>query len=206
MVQYWRALMKHDISISARVTKWFMSCDVPLYGILKPRLPGTNTCSAHVCSSSNCRLDQHIASLPSSLPPQSWQTWKGLPGLGTMVTDAPCIQWQLRWVFGAEEYSLNLRLIPSPSLMERFFILLSLKNPSPIHSVAWPHYPAKVFFSSKMAVNHDDGVYCSLSPDTEREDVAFMELCFFFFGVYVFLCVVLQRNVLWALYTCSWSE
>lgn len=80
MVQYWRALMKHDISISARVTKWFMSCDVPLYGILKPGLPGANTCSAHVCSSSNCRLGQHIASLPPSLPPQSWQTWKGCLG------------------------------------------------------------------------------------------------------------------------------
>lgn len=66
MVQYWQALMKHDISISAWATKRFMSCDVPLYGILKPGLPGTHTCSANVCSSSNCRPDQHIASLPPS--------------------------------------------------------------------------------------------------------------------------------------------
>lgn len=176
MVQYWWALMKHDISISAQAIKWFMLCDVPLYGILKPGLPVTHTCSTHVFSSSNCRPDQHIAILPPSLPSRSWQTWKGLPGLGTMVTDAPCTWWQLRWVFGAEQCSLSLSSILSPSLMERsLFSYLFCQEPPPIHSLAWAHYPAKVVLSFQMAFNHDNGINCSPSLDTEREDVAFMK-------------------------------
>lgn len=129
MVQYRRALMRRDISNSAPATKWFMSCEAPPYSILK--LLGTHTCSAHVCSSSNCRRDQHIASLPS-LPPRSWQTWKGLPGLGTMVTDAPFTRWLLRWVFGAEQCSLNRGSIPLPSIMEcSLFSYLVSRPPSP---------------------------------------------------------------------------
>lgn len=49
----------------------------------------------HACTSEHVQQGcpfhlQHIASL---LP--SWQTWKGLPLRGTMVTDAPCCWWVL---------------------------------------------------------------------------------------------------------------
>lgn len=118
-------------------------------------------------------------SFPPSLPSRSWQTWKGLPGLGTMVTDAPCTWWQLRWVFGAEQCSLSLSSTLSPSLMERsLFSYLFCQDPPPIHSLARAHYPAKVVLSSQMAFSHGNGINCSPSLDTEREDAAFMKLCF----------------------------
>lgn len=130
-----------------------------------------------------------------SLHPWSWQTWKGLPRLGTMVTDAPCTWWQLRWVFGAEQSSLNLSSILSPYLMERsLFSYLFCQEPPPIHSLAWAHYPTKVVLSSQMAFNRDNGINCRPSLDTEREDVAFMKLCFRF-------SCMLQQKLLWALYT-----
>lgn len=119
----------------------------------------------HICAQTHVSVSAPTAGetniLLVSLPPQSWQTWKGLPGPGTMVTDAPCTRWVLlRWVFfGAESSSLSLGLIPSLSLMEcsPFSYLCPLLSRPPIHSVAWPHYPAKIVPSSKTAVNHDDG-------------------------------------------------
>lgn len=138
-------------------------------------------------------------SFPLSLPSRSWQTWKGLPGLGTMVTDAPCTWWQLRWFFGAEQCSLSLSSILSPSLMERsLFSYLFCQEPPPIHSLAWAHYPAKVVLSSQMAFNHDNGINCSPSLDTEREDVAFMKLCFRFSCMLCCRNICRERSTLWS--------
>lgn len=82
MVQYRRALMRRDISNSALATKWFMSCDAPLYSILTPGLLGMHTCSEHVCSGSNCRRAQHIASLPPApvLTDMKGAAWAGYHG------------------------------------------------------------------------------------------------------------------------------
>lgn len=184
MVQYRRALMRHDISDSALVTKWFMSCDAPLCSILKPGLLGMHTCSENVCSGSNCRRDQHIASLPPIpvLTDMKGAAWAGYHGNRcTLHSVVAAVGFWCRTVF------------PEPWLDTiaafngMFSILLSLfsRSPLPIHSVVWPHYPAKVVPSSKMAVNHEDGVKCSLSPHTERGDVAFVDLWS------MVLCVVL---------------
>lgn len=105
---------------------------------LKPRAPRmragyiqTRTRSEHK------RIDTHMSFaaptadwtniLVVSPPPLSWRTWKGLPGPGTMVTDAPCTQWMLRWA--------QCRIVfPEPQLDTitifngMFTILLSLSS------------------------------------------------------------------------------
>lgn len=136
-----------------------------------------------------------------SLPPRSWQTWKGLPGLGTMVTDAPCTQWLLRWGFGAEQCSLNLGSIPSPSLMEccLFSYLFSQTPPPPIHSVVRPHYPAKVVPSSKMAINHEDGIECACRPTQSMRMSHSWSSGEWFVRVFVLWLKTLQRKLMCAL-------
>lgn len=135
------SLMKHDISISARATKWFMLCDVP-------GLPGTHTCSTHVCSSSNCRRDQHIASIPPSpvLTDVKGAAWARYQGNRCLAIGGGC------GGFLVQNSSLNLNTV---TILEcSLFSYLFSQKPPPPHSVAWPHYPAKVVLSFKIAVNH----------------------------------------------------
>lgn len=73
-----------------------------------------------------CRRENKLV----SLPPSSWQTWKGLAVPDTMVTDTPCTRWVLRWGFSAESPSLGL--ISSLSSMEysQFSYALISSRPS----------------------------------------------------------------------------
>lgn len=101
---------------------------------LKPRLLecmlGMHTCNAHrgthMSASAPTAGETNI--LRVSLPPQSWQTWKGLPGLGTMVTDAPCTQWLLRVGFWCRIVFPEPRLDTIAIFNGMFSILLSLPS------------------------------------------------------------------------------
>lgn len=127
MLQYRRALMRRDISNSALATKWFMSCDAPLYSILKSWLLGMHTCSEHVCSGSNCRRDEHIVSLPPTpvLTDMKGAAWAGYHGNRcTLHSLAAAVGFWCRRVFPEPRldtiavfngmFSILLSLLPRP--------------------------------------------------------------------------------------------
>lgn len=175
-----------------------------------PSLPSQLNDSCHVTCLCTASLSlgclEHIHAAHTSVPaPNAGKTnilWvflppspvltniKKLPGWGTMVT---C---HSQLVVAKVGFWCRT-LAPSHYNRTEQSLISSLKNPPPIYFVPWPHYPAKIVLSSKMAVNHEDSVYCSLSLDTKLEDVSFLWVTFYFF-----LPVVLQRLVLcWVFYT-----
>lgn len=104
-----------------------MSCDAPLYSILKSWLLGMHTCSEHVCSGSNCRRDEHIASLPPTpvLTDMKGAAWAGYHGNRcTLHSLAAAVGFWCRRVFPEPRldtiavfngmFSILLSLLPRP--------------------------------------------------------------------------------------------
>lgn len=141
MVRYWWAWWNMTFpSLPGRLND---SCCVTCLGCLE------RIHAAHTSAPAPTAGETNI--LRVFLPPRSWQMWKGLPGLGTKVTDA------LQSVVAAVGFWCRIvpwTSIPSPSWNVLYSLISSLKNLPPLHSVAWPHYPAKVVLSFKIAVNH----------------------------------------------------